>query len=118
MTISSQHTLRDAGDFRNLLLVEQPNGDFGQTMARQFLFDSWHHLALGQLMGSKDERIRGIAEKSLKEVTYHLRRSTDWMLRLGDGTEESHRRVQAAVDGLWMFTGEMFEGGNAIGTRK
>ncbi len=101
--------LRDAGDFRNLLLVEQPNGDFGQTLARQFLFDSWHHLVLEQLKSSTDERIRGIAEKSLKEVTYHLRRSSDWMLRLGDGTEESHRRVQSAIDELWMYTGEMFE---------
>ncbi len=101
--------LRDAGEFRNLLLVEQPNGDFGQTMARQFLFDSWHHLLLEKLTASTDERVRGIAEKSLKEVTYHLRRSTDWIVRLGDGTEESHTRVQSAIDGLWMFTGELFE---------
>ena len=101
--------LRDAGQFRNVFLVEQPNGDFAQTMGRQFLFDAWHHLLLEKLSGSADERIRAIAEKSLKEVTYHLERSRDWILRLGDGTEESHARMQKALDGLWMYTGEMFE---------
>ncbi|MBL0405569.1 phenylacetate-CoA oxygenase subunit PaaC [Microvirga aerilata] len=101
--------LRDARDFRNLLLVEQPNGDFAATMARQFYFDAWHYLLLRELTGAKDGRIAEIAAKGLKEVTYHLERSRDWVLRLGDGTEESHRRMQAAVDDLWMYTGEMFE---------
>jgi ring-1,2-phenylacetyl-CoA epoxidase subunit PaaC len=101
--------LRDARDFRNLLLVEQPNGDFAATMARQFYFDAWHYLLLRELSGSKDARIAEIAAKGLKEVTYHLERSRDWVLRLGDGTEESHRRIQTAIDDLWMYTGEMFE---------
>jgi ring-1,2-phenylacetyl-CoA epoxidase subunit PaaC len=101
--------LRDAGEFRNVLLVEQPNGDFAQTSARQFFFDAWHHLLLEKLSASADERIRGIAAKALKEVAYHLRRSADWMIRLGDGTEESHNRMQRAVDDLWMYTGELFE---------
>ncbi|WP_262027355.1 1,2-phenylacetyl-CoA epoxidase subunit PaaC [Microvirga sp. Mcv34] len=101
--------LRDARDFRNVLLVEQPNGDFAVTMARQFYFDAWHYLLLRELTGSKDARIAEIAAKSLKEVTYHLERSRDWVLRLGDGTEESHRRMQAAIDDLWMYTGELFE---------
>ena len=101
--------LRDARDFRNVLLVEQPNGDFAATMARQFYFDAWHYLLLRELTGSKDPRIAEIAAKSLKEVTYHLERSREWILRLGDGTEESHRRMQAAIDDLWMYTGELFE---------
>jgi ring-1,2-phenylacetyl-CoA epoxidase subunit PaaC len=101
--------LRDARGFRNLLLVEQPNGDFAATMARQFYFDAWHYLLLRELTGSKEARIAEIAAKGLKEVTYHLERSRDWVLRLGDGTEESHRRMQAAVDDLWTYTGEMFE---------
>ena len=106
--------LRDAREFHNLLLLEQPNGSFGQldfgpTIARQFLFDAWHCLLLERLSSSGDERIAGIAEKALKEVTYHRERSADWIVRLGDGTEESHTRIQSALDGLWMFTGEMFE---------
>ena len=101
--------LRDAGDFRNVLLVEQPNGDYAMTLARQFLFDAWYFHLLRGLANSVDARIAGIAEKALKEVTYHLERSTDWMLRMGDGTEESHRRMQAAVNDLWMYTGELFE---------
>ena len=101
--------LRDAGEFRNVLLVEQPNGDFAHTMVRQFFFDEWHHLLLEKLGESKDERIRGIAEKAIKEVAYHLRRSTDWTIRLGDGTEESHSRMQQAIGDLWMYTGELFE---------
>ncbi|WP_262267970.1 1,2-phenylacetyl-CoA epoxidase subunit PaaC [Microvirga yunnanensis] len=102
--------LRDARDFRNVLLVEQPNGDFAATMARQFYFDAWHYLLLRGLTGSTDPRIAEIAAKGLKEVTYHLERSQEWVLRLGDGTEESHRRMQSAVDDLWMYTGELFEG--------
>ncbi|MFL5132511.1 MAG: 1,2-phenylacetyl-CoA epoxidase subunit PaaC [Microvirga sp.] len=101
--------LRDGRDFRNVLLVEQPNGDFAVTMARQFYFDAWHYLLLRELAGSKDPRIAEIAAKGLKEVTYHLERSRDWVLRLGDGTEESHRRMQSAIDDLWMYTGELFE---------
>lgn len=101
--------LRDARDFRNVLLVEQPNGDFAVTMARQFYFDAWHYLLLRELVNSKDSRIAEIAAKALKEVTYHLERSREWILRLGDGTEESHHRMQAAIDDLWMYTGELFE---------
>ena len=85
--------LRDAGEFRNLLLVEQPNGDFAQTMARQFYFDAWHYLVLRELTQRKDARVVEIAAKALKEVTYHLRRSSDWVMILGDGTDESHRRI-------------------------
>lgn len=101
--------LRDGGDFRNLLLVEQPNGDYALTMARQFYFDLRHHLLLDALAGSTDERIADIAAKVRKETRYHVERSSDWVIRLGDGTEESHARMQAAVDALWMYTGEMFE---------
>ena len=100
--------LRDAHEFRNLLLVEQRNGSYADTLVRQYFFDSWHHLLLGALTRSADERIAGIAEKAIKEVTYHLRRSADLVLRLGDGTEQSHQRMQGAVDELWMYTGEMF----------
>jgi len=101
--------LRDAGEFRNLMLTEQPNGNYADTMARQFYFDAWHELLLRGLTASTDARIAEIATKALKEVRYHVERSADWVIRLGDGTEESHRRMQAAVDGLWMYTGEMFE---------
>ncbi len=100
--------LRDAHDFSNLLLVEQPNGNYGDTLVRQFFFDAWHYFVLLALTRSSDTRIVEIAEKSIKEVTYHLRRSGDLMVRLGDGTELSHRMMQTAVDNLWMFTGEMF----------
>lgn len=101
--------LRDAHDFRNLLLVEQPNGSYADTLARQFYFDSWHYLLLEKLVGSSDERIAAIAEKSLKEVRYHVRRSGDLIVRLGDGTDQSHSMMQNAVNDLWMFTDEMFE---------
>ncbi|QRI62172.1 phenylacetate-CoA oxygenase subunit PaaC [Shinella sp. PSBB067] len=100
--------LRDGYAFRNLLLVERPNGDFGKTLMRQFLFDAWHYLLLKALKGSSDARIAEIAEKAFKEVSYHLDRSRDLVIRLGDGTAESHRRMQAALDDLWPFTGEMF----------
>ena len=79
--------LRDAGEFRNLLLVEQPNGNFADTTARQFLFDAWHLLLLRALAGSTDPRIAGIAAKGAKEAAYHVERSGDWVIRLGDGTE-------------------------------
>ncbi|MFK7874559.1 MAG: 1,2-phenylacetyl-CoA epoxidase subunit PaaC [Paracoccaceae bacterium] len=100
--------LRDVWDFRNLLLVEQPNGDFGQTMMRQFLFDAWHKPYLTALTGVQDDEIAAIAQKSLKEVTYHLERSSDVVIALGDGTEESHARMQAALNKLWPFVGESY----------
>jgi ring-1,2-phenylacetyl-CoA epoxidase subunit PaaC len=99
---------REAAQFRNLLLVEQPNGHYGDTMARQYLFDQWHVLALDALARSEDARIAAIAAKAHTEVRYHVERSADWVIRLGDGTETSHARMQAAIDGLWMYTGEMF----------
>lgn len=101
--------LRDAHEFRNLLLVEQANGNYADTLARQFYFDSWHFLLLQQLVKSTDERIASIAEKSLKEVSYHVRRSGDLIVRLGDGTAKSHDMMQAALDELWMYTDEMFQ---------
>jgi ring-1,2-phenylacetyl-CoA epoxidase subunit PaaC len=101
--------LRDGREFRNLLLVEQANGDFAMTIARQFYFDLWYSLLLKELRRSSDQRIRAISEKSLKEVQYHLRRSAGWVIRLGDGTEESHYRMQHAATELWQFTGELFE---------
>jgi ring-1,2-phenylacetyl-CoA epoxidase subunit PaaC len=100
--------LRDSGDFRNLLIVEQPNGNYADTMARQFLFDAWHALALDALARSTDARIAEIAAKAAKEVAYHVERSGAWVVRLGDGTDISHARMQASIDGLWMYTGEMF----------
>ena len=101
--------LRDGAEYRNLLLVEQRNGDYAQTIARQFYFDVWHQLLLAQLAHSRDTRVAEIAAKGWKEVRYHVERSAGWVLRLGDGTAESHARMQAAIDGLWMYTGEMFE---------
>ena len=99
---------RDVWDFRNLLLVEQPNGGFGQTLMRQYLFDAWHELQLTALMESSESRIAEIAEKALKEVAYHLERSSETVIGLGDGSEESHKRMQAALDHLWPYVGEMF----------
>lgn len=99
---------RDAWDFRNLLLVEQPNRDFGVTMMRQFLFDSWHMEALRMLSDHDDPEISAIAQKSAKEVTYHRERSGDTVVALGYGTEESHARMQSALDRLWPYVGEMF----------
>src|SRR6266566_8188281 len=103
--------LRDSGEFRNLLLVEQPNGNYADTMARQFYFDVWHQLLIVKLERSADARIAEIAAKAEKEVVYHAERSADWIIRLGDGTAESHTRIQAAIDDLWMYTGEMFDPG-------
>ncbi len=102
--------LRDGWHFRNLLLVERPNGDFGQTLMRQFLFDAWHQPMLKALEGSSDPRIAEIAAKAVKEVAYHVERSADLVIRLGDGTEESHTRMQRALDRLWPYVGEMFVG--------
>jgi ring-1,2-phenylacetyl-CoA epoxidase subunit PaaC len=101
--------LREAAAFRNLLLVEQPNGDYAQTIARQFYFDVWHQLLLSQLAHSRDVRVAEIAAKGWKEVRYHVERSAGWVVRLGDGTAQSHAKMQAAIDDLWMYTGEMFE---------
>ncbi|MBQ5965220.1 1,2-phenylacetyl-CoA epoxidase subunit PaaC [Massilia sp. ZL223] len=100
--------LRDAHEYRNCHLVEQPNGSYAETMMRQFFFDTWHYFLMDGLTRSSDLRIREIAEKSIKEVTYHLRRSGDLVVRLGDGTDVSHAKMQAAADELWMFSGEMF----------
>lgn len=100
--------LRKEREFKNCLLVEQPNGDWGQTILRQFFFSRYQYLLFQQLQHSKDEQLAAIAEKSLKEVTYHLRWSSEWVIRLGDGTEESHKRMIKAIDELWRYTGEMF----------
>ncbi|MBB5368030.1 MULTISPECIES: 1,2-phenylacetyl-CoA epoxidase subunit PaaC [unclassified Janthinobacterium] len=100
--------LRDAHDFKNCLLLEQPNGNYADTLMRQFFFDTWHYFQLAELLKCGDPRIVEVAQKSIKEVTYHLRRSGDLIVRLGDGTAESHAKTQAAADALWMYTGEMF----------
>lgn len=102
--------LRDAAQFRNVLLVERPNGDFGQTLMRQFLFDAWHMEMLRALQSSSDKRVAEIAAKAAKEVAYHLERSADLVIRLGDGTEESRARMQKALNVLWPYTGELFLG--------
>jgi ring-1,2-phenylacetyl-CoA epoxidase subunit PaaC len=100
---------RDGTSYRNALLVEQPNGDFAVTMVRQFLFDAYSVLLWDQLARCSHEQLAGIAAKSLKEDKYHLRHSSEWVVRLGDGTEQSRERTQAALDALWKFTGELFE---------
>lgn len=100
--------LRKEREYKNVLLVEQPNTDFGYVMARQYLFDVFHLLLLDQLQNSSDEVLAAIAKKSIKEVSYHKRFSGDWIKRLGDGTEESHSRMQEAFDNLWTFTNELF----------
>jgi ring-1,2-phenylacetyl-CoA epoxidase subunit PaaC len=98
---------RDAHQFRNVLLVEQPNTDWAYTIVRQFFFDTFQYFNYQALLKSRDERLSAIAEKALKEVTYHLRFSSEWMVRLGDGTEVSHKKMQTALDDLWMFSGEL-----------
>ncbi len=99
---------RDVLDFRNCLLVEQPNGDFGQTIARQFLFSTWQELLFGALAEGPDEVITGVAKKAVKEVAYHSSFASDWVVRLGDGTEESRARVVDGLSWMWRFTGELF----------
>jgi ring-1,2-phenylacetyl-CoA epoxidase subunit PaaC len=89
-------------------LVEQPNGDFGMTILRQFLFDAYRMPLFAALTESKDEQIAAIAEKSLKETKYHYRHSAEWVIRLGDGTEESHNRVQQSLDLLWRYASDLF----------
>jgi len=101
--------MRNEREFRNLLLTEQPNGDFAQTIARQFLFDTYMFYLYEELKSSKDETLRALAVKAHKEITYHLRHTTEWMYRLGDGTAESHERLQQAIDSLWMFTSDLFD---------
>jgi ring-1,2-phenylacetyl-CoA epoxidase subunit PaaC len=100
--------LRDGIDYRNVLLVELPKGDFAVTIARQFFFSVYAMLQADALQTSSDADLAGIAAKMFKEARYHVRHSGDWMLKLGDGTEESRRRVQAAVNELWRYTGELF----------
>lgn len=100
---------RNERQYRNFLLVEQPNGDYATTMARQFFFDTYCYYLFAELKNSKDPQLAAIAEKAIKEITYHLRHTSEWMYRMGDGTEESHNRLQAAVEELWMFTGDMFD---------
>jgi ring-1,2-phenylacetyl-CoA epoxidase subunit PaaC len=100
--------LRDVRQYRNLLLLEQPNGDFARTMTRQFFYAAFSDLYWRAMMNSRDATLAAVAAKSEKESAYHLRHSSEWMVRLGDGTDESHRRAQTAVDDLWAFTGEMF----------
>jgi len=100
--------LRFDREYKNLLLLEQPNGDFGSTIMRQFLFDAFRKPYFEALQKSTDSTLAAIAEKSLKETRYHLKHSSEWVIRLGDGTEESHNRVQEALDDLWRYTDELF----------
>ena len=107
---------RNEREFTNHLLCEQPNGNFADTMVRQFFLDSFYKLFFKKLTESKDEQLSAIAQKSIKETTYHFRHSSKWIIRLGDGTAESHEKVQSAIDNLWMFTNELFEM-NEIGNK-
>jgi ring-1,2-phenylacetyl-CoA epoxidase subunit PaaC len=100
--------LRDIREFKNCLLVELPKGDWAMTILRQFFFSNYQQLLFTQLQHGKDEQLAAIAVKSLKEVAYHLRWSSEWVIRLGDGTEESHRRIKLALEECWAYTGELF----------
>jgi ring-1,2-phenylacetyl-CoA epoxidase subunit PaaC len=100
--------LRDVRQYRNLLLVEQPNGDFAQTLVRQLFYSAFADLYWRAMMASREATLAAIAARSEKESAYHLRHSSEWIIRLGDGTAASHARAQAAIDQLWAFTGEMF----------
>ena len=100
---------RDVLDFRNCLLVEQPNGDFARTIVRQLLYSTWQHMLLGQLAESPDRFLRAIAAKAVKEVAYHRELASEWTVRLGDGTEESAARMRDALDWCWRFVPELFE---------
>lgn len=100
--------LRYEHEYYNLLLVEQPNQHFGHTIARQFLFDVFQHLQFDQMTNHRDVSIAAIAAKSIKEIRYHQRYSSEWVVRLGDGTEESHAKMQQGIDDMWRYTGEMF----------
>ncbi|QNA44871.1 1,2-phenylacetyl-CoA epoxidase subunit PaaC [Lacibacter sediminis] len=101
--------LRTEREFKNLLLVELESGDWGQSILRQFLYSQFQHLLFQQLQQTKDEQLAAIAAKAIKETTYHLRWSSEWVIRLGDGTDESHKRMLHAIDELWRYTGELFE---------
>lgn len=101
--------LRLEHEYRNTMLVEQPNEDFAHVMVRQFLYDAYHQLLLNELIHSKNEQISAIAKKSIKEVDYHVDLSSIWIKRLGDGTEESHQKTQDAVEELWRFAMELFD---------
>jgi ring-1,2-phenylacetyl-CoA epoxidase subunit PaaC len=101
--------MREEHEFANLLLVEQPNGDFAVTMVRHLLYAAFKHPFYEALQGAQDRRLADIAGKAVKEMAYHVRHAGEWVIRLGDGTEESRRRTAAALDDLWMYTGEMFE---------
>jgi ring-1,2-phenylacetyl-CoA epoxidase subunit PaaC len=105
---------RDVLDFRNCLLVEQPNGDFAQTIARQFLFSNWQELLFRDLCASRSETIAAIAAKAVKEVTYHVRFANEWIVRLGDGTAESRTRITHGLDWMWRFADELFEADGTI----
>lgn len=107
-TADSLAMLRAEREYKNLLLVELPNGHFGDTVARQFFFEAYHCLLLEQLKSSKDERLAAIAEKSLLEAKYHLRWAAEWMIRLGDGTEESYQKISQAVDDIKPYLEEPF----------
>lgn len=100
--------LRFDRDYKNVLLVEQPNGDFGMTMLRQFFFDAYRKPLFEKLQHSTDQHLAAIAEKSLKETKYHLKHSSEWVIRLGDGTEESNARIQDSLNTLWRYTNELF----------
>jgi ring-1,2-phenylacetyl-CoA epoxidase subunit PaaC len=99
---------RDVMDFKNALITELRNGDFADSIARQFFFDQWNFLLLQAMTESSDETLKAIAQKSIKEVTYHKRWSSEWVIRLGDGTDESKEKIQRAIEDVWMYTGELF----------
>lgn len=99
---------RDITEYKNLLLVELDNGDWGKTIVRQFFFDTFNFYLYSALLQSSDEQIKAIAQKAIKEISYHAQWSAEWVIRLGDGTEESHQRVQESINDLWEWTGEMF----------
>lgn len=101
--------LRDAWDFKNCLLVEQTNGDWAKTILRQFFFSAYQYLLYERLQHSRDNDLAAISEKAFKEVAYHLRWSSEWVIRLGDGTAESHTRMKSALESLWKFTGELLQ---------
>ncbi len=106
---------RDLKDYTSCLLVVQPNVDFAHIMLRQYLFSTFQKRQYEALLGSSDETLAAIAEKSLKEISYHIRFSKDWVLRLGDGTEESHARIENALGCLWRYTGELFDHDELVG---
>lgn len=100
--------MRDAWDYKNALITELPNGDYAFTTTRQFLYSAWYGFTLQQLAQCDNDFLKGFAEKSIKEVRYHVQHSADWVKRLGDGTEESHTRMQNAINEIWSYTGELF----------